>query len=402
MALGAAMRRSGGNANHDRLGARSRFLLRTTFLSGALTAGIAVAESPPSSDGGTGTLEFGVPKAPFLSPHQIIKLMEASPTAYDVQTGGCPDIQVSDYAKAIWPAAGVHDIETPVWVTEKDGAIDVREYQHKAEAIPFLNKGEVEFAAEKYDEAIGYYRKALEAAPNDYLALLYLGDSAYRQGFLSDALEMYLRAGVADPADTRSYFFRASVYSLTDEVELAVDAYAEALVRAPRRATLLKAIGLRAKRLGISEPRDFFNPKAMAQQSGGKIRVCVAPDGLQWLGFGLCKAMWLGEASHREAMTGTSKHHFSNIEEKECLVALLEGYKSLRQAGKTSEDKELERLQTIVKAGMTDDFILFELATRVLPQAPLYATDGMRRKLKAYILRFVLEREASPADAGTH
>jgi tetratricopeptide (TPR) repeat protein len=329
-------------------------------------------------------------------------LMKASSTAYEVRE--CPDIPVSDFAKAMWTPLPVDNIETPVWFMEKDGVTGIGEYHHKPEAIPFLNKGETAFAAEKYDEAIGYYRKALEASPNDYLALLYLGDSAYRQGFLPDALEMYLRAGAADPADTRSYFFRASVYAATDEVSLAVDAYAEALVRAPRRATLLKAIGLRAKRLGISEPRDFYKPKAMARQSGDKIQVCIAPgDGTApWIAFGLCKAMWLGEASHREAMTGSSKHHFSNIEEKECLLALLAGYKKMRQAGKTLEDSEIERLDAIVLAGMTDDFIFFELATRLIPQAPLYGTEAMRRRLKAYILRFVLEPQAVAPDAGTH
>ena len=49
---------------------------------------------------------------------------------------------------------------------------------------------------------------------------------------------------------------------------------------------------------------------------------------------------------------------------------------------------------------MSDEFILFELATRVVPQAALLVSSDTRRRLKAYVRRFVLERTTGGADAG--
>jgi hypothetical protein len=110
--------------------------------------------------------------------------------------------------------------------------------------------------------------------------------------------------------------------------------------------------------------------------------------------------MWLGEQGHRELLTGNSVHHFTNIEEKECLGLLVSSYASFRKDGKTPVEPELERLGSIIEAEMADEFVLVELGTRVLPRAPLFVPEATRQRLKAYIRRFVIERQTRPPDAG--
>ena len=366
-----------------------------------LTAGTALAAPPVERDAGTTgvELEFAAPRAPFLQSAEIVKIIEKSTTVYNIYAKGCSDVAVSDYAKAMW-AEQTAEIETPVWVKAADGTTSIAPYKTAIEAVPFLKQGEAAFSEKQYTEAAISYRKALEASPHDYLALLYLGDSALHSGFLPDALEMYQRAEVANPADLKSYFFQATVFTEQGHLDQALNGYAEAFIRAPRRPTLRQALDTRSKRLGIATPSELFHPEALAQLSEDEVRVCLASLEPQWLAYGLCKAMWLVEKAHREAMTGRSDHHFSSIEEKECLGTLLEVYARQRQAGKTPTDVELERLNLIVSARMVDDFIFLELATRVLPQAALLVPEGMRRALKAYVRRFVFAPLMPSSDAG--
>lgn len=329
----------------------------------------------------------------------MVKLVQASSVTYDIGPKGCSDVASAEYAKTMWPQQEA-ELVTPVWFKDTDGTNQLTEYQSPPKATPLMKSGDAAFAAGNYAEATAFYRKVLELSPNNYFALLFLGDCAYRSGFAEDALEMYRKAEAANPAAPQSYFFQASVLTDQGQREQALDAYAEALIRSSRRATLLKAIAVRAKKLGIVPPTDLFHPQAVAQQVDGKFRVCLASTTAHWIAYGLCKAMWLGEPGHREALTGSTDHHFSNIEEQECLGALLSYYGSQRRAGKTPPEPELDRLLTIAEAGMMDGFILLELATRAAPQAPLYVSEGSRRALKAYVRRFVFEAPGALPDAG--
>jgi hypothetical protein len=104
-------------------------------------------------------------------------------------------------------------------------------------------------------------------------------------------------------------------------------------------------------------------------------------------------------------MTGSPTHTFTSTEEKECLLALLTAYASGRHRGQVAADANFDRLLAVGEAGMTEDFLLFEVATRIVPQAPLYVSPYLhpseRERLKAYVRQFVLDGPVTPgADAG--
>jgi hypothetical protein len=103
------------------------------------------------------------------------------------------------------------------------------------------------------------------------------------------------------------------------------------------------------------------------------------------------------------ARTGRADHHFSWAEEKECLSALFSVYLQKREAKKVPPEPELDRMLEVVNAGMIDEFLLFELTTRVIPQATLMVGPVQLEQLKPYVRRFVLvpvAPQASSADAG--
>jgi tetratricopeptide (TPR) repeat protein len=379
-----------------------RGVARVGLTAAILLFGVARAEPGTAPDAGSSQLrvELGPPRAPFLLGRDLVEFSKTSKTVYNISAGkGCSDVPLSEYAARTWPQQAP-EIPTPTWVSRPGGKSEVVPYEHTREAISFLEKAEPLFAQNEFSEAAGFYRKALEVSPRDYLALLGLGDCAYQQRFLPEALDLYQRAQVSNPADLRSYFFQASVLTVQDQLDRALDAYSEALIRAPRRKTLCDAIESRSKKLGIDLHRELFHPHAFARQVGGEVQLCLDSVAAHWLGYGLCKAVWLGEPSHREKMTGSVDHHFTAAEEQECLRNLLAMYTADREGSKVPAEPELDRLNAIFKAGMLDELILFEMATRVLPQAALYVTEGQRKRLKEFARRFVLEPVAAAPAGG--
>lgn len=389
--------------------ARRRALARAMLILGSvLVAGTALAGPPEQLDAGASIKNmylFEGPnrgRTPILDGPQMVELMKKSSTHYVVTEAGgqeCSDVAVSEFAGLMWPAQG-GEIPTPTWATDADGGSFVRPYQQSDAARALFKQGEERFLEAKYDEAAVFYQKALGLSPHDYLALLALGDCAFRKGFLSDALELYQRAEKENPADARSYFFQASIYAAQGQVERALDAYADALVRSPRRVTLHQGIQARSKQLGVSIADERFHPLTLARRKGDTVQVCIASPTPHWVAYGVCKAIWLGEPDHRRALSGSADLRFASTAEWECLANLLARYRTERKAGETPAEPELERLDAVVQANLSDEFILFELATRVVPQASLLVSSDTRRRLKDYVRRFVLERNVGGADAG--
>ena len=122
------------------------------------------------------------------------------------------------------------------------------------------------------------------------------------------------------------------------------------------------------------------------------IEICAQPTAA-WIAWASCKAFWLGDATHRRQMLGTETPVFSNVEELECLRALLQGYERERA---TEPDPSLEELRDISRGGELDVLVLLELATRVDPHAALRVPARVRPRLVRYVLRHVLVEGEGP------
>jgi hypothetical protein len=109
------------------------------------------------------------------------------------------------------------------------------------------------------------------------------------------------------------------------------------------------------------------------------------------LAFANCKALWLGEPSHRQEMTGTTEHPFSSLEETECLASAAMVHEGQKEQGADGPaDSSLDRLMGVIDDGMVTELVLFEMAARVHPQYTLTLDDEDRGRLRAYVIRHVL------------
>lgn len=368
-----------------------------------LTSACATAPRPAPGEGsGEAVARSGrtVPDTrsrDFLTPPELMKRIEASPVQYLIEDiERLKDVAPERLVEAVWPE-GPEPFEVPVVEQSEDGSRVVRPATFNPEAMAIIQQAEVHYQAKRYAEAEKLYAQALEKEPGNYLAALNLGDAALFSGDPKTALTRYERAARINPDDHRSYFFRGTALAHLDRMAEARDMYAWALTLRPEHPYVMHALEQNADALGIRLQPRVLRPRALARVEGKGISVHVDPES-PWLVHGLCKALWLGEESHRLEMTGEPGHHPTPIEELECLGLLGAVYTRFQEEGKP-KDPALERLLRIVEEGYGKELILYEALARQSPHVVLTLDTKARERLHQYVLRFVVPLEGE-GDSG--
>jgi tetratricopeptide (TPR) repeat protein len=273
----------------------------------------------------------------------------------------------------------------------EDGQRVIREWVEDPKAQELINQGEEHFQARRYDEAARLYQQAAGVCPRCYLARAYLGDSLLFGGDAESALAHYRKATEINPDDYRLYYFQGSALARMGRLSEAREAFAWSLVLNPRNP-VLRQFFRQNPGVGMGIRDDVLVPRGFAREDGKDVVVEFDPDyGAAWLAYANCKALWEGEPSHREEMTGTAERHFSSAEEMECLSSAAVVHAAQKEKGDDDRmDSSLDRLMAVIGDGMVTELVLFEMAARVHPQYTLTLDDADRRRLKDYVLRYVL------------
>jgi hypothetical protein len=114
------------------------------------------------------------------------------------------------------------------------------------------------------------------------------------------------------------------------------------------------------------------------------------PSLAPWLAYGSCKTVWIDNAVHRKEKTGRDDHYWTDLEERECMGALAAVYAELRTKGRASKDPVLERIHDIVADGFVEEFVLYEMASRIDPHFMLKVGEEARLRMREYIGRHVI------------
>lgn len=136
--------------------------------------------------------------------------------------------------------------------------IDVREYADRfpRPAVKEFEKGLRADAEGKRDDAIRHYQKAVEIAPDFYLAHNNLGSDYQGKSNFPNARKEFERVVQLNQSDAAAYFNLSNVYMLTDELPEAQQYLDEGLRRQPDSALgqfLLGSLDLRLKKLQQAE-----------------------------------------------------------------------------------------------------------------------------------------------------
>ncbi|RKH72449.1 tetratricopeptide repeat protein [Corallococcus interemptor] len=360
-----------------------------TFLLLLLPLTFGCATTPAPSRGAAPRQVASAEKQTLLTLPEILQRMEASPVKYSL---GEKDSPPDGWADTLWPQR-IEPLPYARVVREGGNATLAPPYSDP-ESERLLAEAEPHFQANRFDEAAKLYARATEVCPKCANAWIFRGDAALFAGKAEEALGHYRKAAEHNPDDYRGHFFQGHALSRLGRRAEAREAFATALVLNPRLPTLRKLLKMYPG-FGLVITPDVMVPHGMAERTEtGVSAVYDGHYGTAWLAFAACKALWLGEPSHRKEMTGSdSDTQFTSTEELECLNAVLTGYevaKEQKDADAAVPDEGLERMERIVEAGMADMLVLFELASRVHPQATLTLSDDVRQRLRAYVLEFVL------------
>ena len=326
-------------------------------------------------------------RQPMSEPRDIIKLLEASPRQYEVKEleSAVPMVRRRN-ADQFWPA-----LKKPLdCVALKDGK-RVVPCQMRPEVRRILEEAEPLYQEKKFVEAEARYAEALKISPNDYQVLLSYGDAAHFRGEFAIGLARYDKAVAANPHDHRGHFYRANALLELGRKKEALESYATAVALRPRHDLLRAGIEDRAETLGVKPRWDLLLPLANVSAAGDKIAVQVSLQP-HWVAFAMCKAAWMAEPEYRKKRTGSATRvAFNSTEELECALNLLAIYVIELEKGAVEREPALDQLARIAEAKMLDDWVLFELATRVDPHLTVIQSKETRDALHAFILRFVLE-----------
>jgi len=166
----------------------------------------------------------------------------------------------------------------------------------------------------------------------------------------------------------------------------------DGLVRRPRNDALLGLLRLEADRLGVRVEDPRFVPLAAVGRDGEVVAVYFDPScaGAQWMTYAVCKAVWLGEADYRRRRGRVEQWHWSSVEERDCLDSLVGAYRTEQAKDGASPEPQLERLSRIVVDEMLDDFVLWEIATRMVPGATVGVGPIERASLREFVTRHVV------------
>lgn len=106
--------------------------------------------------------------------------------------------------------------------------------------------------------------------------------------------------------------------------------------------------------------------------------------------YGMTKAIWRGEPEYRREVTGSTARSFTSREETQAVLLLLLHYRDLRKQGKVAQDDSVEPLLPILDAEQVSDLVIYDVVSRVSPNALLTLGDEERARVRRYVERYVL------------
>ncbi len=328
---------------------------------------------------------------PLLTIPEIFMLMEQSDTKYVINPRSVlTDVPHDGFADLLWPPQGKRLVHP--WVVVDDaGRRTLEEYPTAPAADALLEQAARHFEQRRYQKALEINQGIVEKFPRCYQALSNAGRSLYAMGQYDRALEYFFRAIDINHYDPLLYMYEGDTLMTLDRPKQATTAYIKGLALKPKHQGLMERLGALSGELGLTLNEKEFIPQSLARAEGDGVAIYVDENeesGFHWLAFANCKAIWLGEAQHRESMTRSRNHQWTTVEEQECLASLLDGY-ALKEKG-ASNDPALERLNRIAQGGFLDAFIMYEIGSRVHPNIMLLLSDAMRENMAAFITRYIV------------
>jgi tetratricopeptide (TPR) repeat protein len=330
----------------------------------------------------------------FLSTSEVLKIVDESDTLYNIvfSLEDLADVNSANTAGRLFPLS-VQPIESPWRIQKNDGSTEIIEFPFSPEALKMINEAESHFTGKRYLQAVAAYQSLLKQFPECYLGYAHLGDTYFVTQQYEKAIECFDKAIAINPLDHRTFFYKADALMCLGRCAEAKTAYIHSLSLRPRYPFALANLRHYAKTLNIEVRTDLFQPRAVVgpdKNNGVAVHAAKEPHPALWLSYAATKAVWLGEPSHRQQMIRESEYRWSSVEEMEALLNLTATYQSLKQDGKIQADQRLDILADVIETRHLEDFIHYEVASRMCPHIMLTLPEQARQSMREFIAKYVI------------
>lgn len=307
------------------------------------------------------------------TPAEILQLMTDSKLAYEIEILKTP-IECKDYSDNL--------NEYMIYRVKDDPGLRSKTYKIDAYVKPLIDKAENYFKEKDLQNALVYYKNALNADSSLYFIMTYMGQVYASNGDYTNAIAWYKKAINNNFIDYMAHWFLADAYLDTKDIEGAVNEIVIAQIlnrNNPRIKASFKNIFQKAKR---NTDEWCFNPQVEIKKLD-KERIKVAMNE-EWTGYALTKSLWKYEPGYADSM-GSTNGTYSTVEEKECLISLL---MTMQNSKKKINDKQLKVLQIAADNKSLTEYIVYEIMLTQFPQAAYQLPEQTIQDIKEYVLKY--------------
>ncbi len=253
-------------------------------------------------------------------------------------------------------------------------------YETSDSVQAILDKAESFYHNSKYEEALKYYNKTIEADSTLHYVITFIGQYYEHIADYSNAKKYYLKAISKNYYDYMPHWFLADAYYAEGNIKAAVD-----------EITIAKILNRNNNRLTASfnniynaDARDttnwYFNPQMKLEKvDPDTVKMFISSN---WMGYAMAKSVWNYEPGFRDSM-GVREGIFSTYEESDCFISLLIALENSKSD--FSQDKQLVILNQAALNQALDLFALYEILLPSQPETVYLLSEEALADLVYYI-----------------
>lgn len=304
---------------------------------------------------------------------EIMGIMDKSPIKYEI----------NELKESLRPLDQTNNInDAYAYKLVDTSGVLIKRYTLSDTAKQAFDKAEMLFLNNEYDEALKYYQKTLELAPDFNHVRTYIGQIYYIRKDFKKAIEYYQEAIQNNSIDYMSYWFLADTYLAMGKKKDALDNIIIAKILNRNNPRIHDSFLRILEKNKLEYPDWAFNPQMRIDSlTDNRIRIAANPD---WLPYALVEAAWTYDPAYSNLRNG-----FPLNKAKEGVLSM-----SVNLTDKKITDKypELKAMLNALKNNEIEAYIFYEILLVEKPYVAYYINPKGKDNIVKYIKKNRLKK----------
>jgi tetratricopeptide (TPR) repeat protein len=269
-------------------------------------------------------------------------------------------------------------------------------FSDRKEVDDTMKAAEANFVRGDLDKARNGYLRALFLDPNNYQAVLFIGDVYFKQHINGSAGEWFARAIQIDPNREIAYRYWGDALWALGNSAAAREKYINAIIAEPYNQTSWAGLAQWAQRAKITLNWVRLQDKSRVTTQNSKTTITIDqslhkddPALAAWLLYGAARSLWLGEKFHKSFPTEKT-YRRTLQEESEALHSMVTILTRPENVSKL--DASLVALVKIDQSGFIEPFALLNRADKDIAQDYVPYRTAHRDTIYRYFNEFVVPK----------